>query len=69
MQKLRRNAEISSLIASLVVASSLPPAEKARRLDSILTELIFKIVKEAEKEKSRRGNDGSKSLERIFIHD
>ena len=59
MQKLRRNAEISSLIASLVVASSLPPAEKARRLDSILTELIFKIVKEAEKEKSRRGNDGS----------
>lgn len=47
MQKLRRNAEISSLIASLVVASSLPPAEKTRRLDSILTELILQIVKEA----------------------
>ena len=52
MGNLKFYAETAGVIASIVVASKLEPAEQVKRLDRTLSELIYQVVKAEEKERA-----------------
>ena len=68
MGNLKLYAETASVIASIIVASMLEPAEQVKRLDRILSELIYQVVLEEKERAASATATQNPQHRKVLIH-